>query len=57
VDVYPLLHNALPWPKSSRSTGYTFSQTALRKFSAQLIEKYRRVFAMFRLFGGGHFFP
>ena len=21
--------NALPWPKSSRSTGYTFSQTAL----------------------------
>jgi hypothetical protein len=29
VDVYPLLRNALPWPESSRSTGYTFSQTAL----------------------------
>jgi len=29
VDVYPPHRNALPWPKSSRSTGYTFSQTAL----------------------------
>ena len=32
VDVYPLHRNALPWPKYSRSTGYTFSQTALDFF-------------------------
>jgi len=29
VDVNPLRRNALPWPTSSRSTGYTFSQNAL----------------------------
>jgi hypothetical protein len=32
VDVYPLHRNALPWPKSSRSAGYTFSQTALKSW-------------------------
>jgi len=31
VDVNPLHRNALPCPKSSRSTSYTFSQTALNE--------------------------
>jgi hypothetical protein len=29
VDVHPRPHNALPWPKASRPSGYTFSQKAL----------------------------
>ena len=37
VDVYPLLRNALPWAKSSRSTGYNFSQTALAAHAASAL--------------------